>query len=348
MHAGSRLAVITLVAFAAPAWAADFPSRAVKIVVPYPISGPTDIRGTSRTTKTYRLMAAHAPPPVSDILARMVEHGIASGTRHKVLLERQPGGVTTRGASSVARSQADGHTLLLASNATMAINPHYFHGVEYDAARDFVLVAPLAAMPFVLLVGSAVPADSVAKLAGWLKARPGEINVSSSGDGSLGHLAGELFRRITGVDIVHVSYNGGMAALNGLATGQVSLMFAALPLALPYLPSEYFRPLGIAGARRYELLPTLTTLAEAGLPGFEVEGWFGVFAPARTPPSAVVWLNEQISAQMTTEAARFRLLELGLDPVIGTLGQFATRIHTESERWGPVMRARRPGMRDEG
>jgi tripartite-type tricarboxylate transporter receptor subunit TctC len=258
--------------------------------------------------------------------------------------------VTTRGALSVARSRADGHTLLLASNATMSINPHYFHGVEYDAARDFVLVAPLAAMPFVLLVNTSVPVDSVAKLVAWLKPRPGEINISSSGDGSLGHLAGELFRRTTGVDVVHISYNGGMAALNGLATGQVAVMFAALPLALPYLASEYFKPLGIAGARRFELLPGLPTLGESGLPGFEVEGWFGVFAPARTPASALVWLNEQISAQAAGEAARFRLFELGLEPANGRLVEFATRMHAESEKWGPVMRASRTPHkgRDEG
>jgi tripartite-type tricarboxylate transporter receptor subunit TctC len=222
------------------AGAEPFPERPVKIVIPYPISGPTDIRGTTRITKTYKLIALNAPPSISDTLARVLVHAIGAASRHSVVLERQPGGVTTRGARAVARAPADGYTLLLASNSTMVINPHYFHSVEYEPVRDFVLVAPLAAMPFVLLANSSVPVDTVPRLTEWLKVRPGEVNYGSSGDGSVGHLAGELFRRATGVSMVHVSYNGGIEALSGLATGQVSLMFAALPLALPYVSAGQF------------------------------------------------------------------------------------------------------------
>jgi hypothetical protein len=220
---------------------------------------------------------------------------------------------------------------------------------EYEPARDFVLVAPLATMPFVLMVNAGVPVDSTPSLAAWLKARPGEINFGSSGDGSVGHLAGELFRRTAGVNVVHVSYNGGLAALNGLATGQVSLMFAALPLALPYLTNEYLRPLGLASPRRFELLPGLATLAESGLPGFEVEAWFGVFAPARTPAAAAAWLRERIAGYTATDAAKFRLQELGLNST-KTLAQFATRLHSETEKWAPVLRASRMPLKgkDEG
>ena len=326
--------------------AQNFPARSVKIVVPYPISGPTDIRGTSRVTKTYKLVAMHAPLPISDTLASMVAQAIGAGSRHPVVLERLPGGVTSRGATAVAQSPADGHTLLLAGNATMVINPYYFHGIKYDPVRDFVLIAPIATMPFVLVVNSGVPVDTPSSLVEWLRVRPGEINFSSSGDGSVGHLAGQLFQRMTGINAVHVSYNGGMAALNGLATGQVSLMFAALPLALPYLTNRHFRPLGIAGRRRFELLPGLATLAESGLPDFEVEAWFGIYGPARVPPAAVVWLNEQIVAYIAQDAVRSQLLALGLDPATGTLAQFATRIHSETERWVPVIRESRTPGRD--
>jgi tripartite-type tricarboxylate transporter receptor subunit TctC len=334
--------LLLLAPIAGPVAAADsFPAKPVKVVVPYPISGPTDIRGTSRLTKTYKLMAQHAPPPISDTLAGMVAQAIRAGSSQTVVLERQPGGATTRGAHAVARSGADGHTLLLASNATMVINPHYLYGVKYDPVRDFVLVAPLATMPFVLLVNAGVPVDSVQKLAEWVKARPGEINYSSSGDGSTGHLAGELFRRVAGLNIIHVSYNGGLAALNGLATGQVSLMFAALPLALPYLGNEHFRPLGVAGAERLELLPQLSTLAEAGLAGFEIEAWYGIFAPSRTPPAARVWLTEQVAGYMAVDSTRMQLVELGLKPATATVAQFATRIHSETDKWGAVLRASR-------
>lgn len=324
----------------------EFPSKPVRIVIPYPISGPTDIRGTARMTKTYKLIAQHVPPAISDTLARVMAQAIRSASSHPVLLERQPGGITTRGAMRVARAAADGHTLLLASNATMIINPNYFPGVEYDPMRDFVLVAPLATMPFVLMMNSSLPVDNVRQLAAWLKMRPGEVNYSSSSDGSTGHLAGELFRQVIGVKVVHVSYNGGLAALNGVATGQVSYMFAALPLALPYVSHENIQALGITGAKRFARLPELATLSELGVPGLDIEAWYGVFAHARTPATAIVWLNEQIAAAIATPATQSHLVALGLDPAIESLGQFATRINSESEKWAPLLRASRLPVRD--
>lgn len=333
------LAVLTL--FAGVARGGEFPSKAVRIVVPYPISGPPDIRGSSRLTKTYKLIAQHAPPAISDTLARLAAEAIRGDSRHPAVIERVPGGATTRGAVTVARAAPDGHTLLLASNGTIVINPNYFYGIAYQPSRDFELVAPIATMPFVLLVNSGLPAYRVQKLGSWLKVRPGEINYGSSGDGSTGHIAGEFFRRMAGVDVVHVSYNGGLAALNGLATGQVSLMFAALPLALPYLLNEHFRPLGITSAKRFALLPELPTLAESGLAGFEVEAWYGIFAPARSPNAAMVWLNQRIAATIDSPSTADRLLTLGLEATKVPREQFATRIHSEVERWGPLVRASR-------
>lgn len=344
----SRILILSVVTalFAGLARGEAFPSKPVRLVNPYPISGPTDIRGTARMTKTYKLIAQHVPPAISDTLATLAAQAIRGGTSQPVLLERHPGGITTRGALTVARSAADGHTLLLASNATMIINPNYFHGVRYDPMRDFVLVAPLATMPFVLMVNSSLPVDNVRQLSAWLKVRPGEVNYGSSGDGSTGHLAGELFYRRIGVKVVHVSYNGGHAALNGVATGQVSFMFAALPLALPYLSHENIQALGITGAKRLAALPELPTLSESGFPGFDLEGWYGVFAHARTPAPAIVWLNEQIAAAIATPSTRSHLVALGLEPATVSLGQFATRINTESEKWAPVLRASRLPLRD--
>jgi len=340
------LLIATLMGYVSVAMAEVFPSKPVKIVVPYPISGPTDIRGTTRVTKTYKLIAENAPPAISDSMARLVALAIGAGSPHAGALERQPGGLTTRGALSVAKAPADGHTLLLASNATMVINPNYFHGIEYVPARDFVVVAPLATMPFVLMVSSSHPANDVRGLAAWLKVRPGEVNIGSSGEGSTGHLAGELFRRMTGTAIVHVPFNGGLAGLNGLATGQVSLMFAALPLALPYLSSEQYRPLGVAGARRLESLPELPTLAETGLPGFEIEGWYGLFAPSGTPAVAAAWLRGQVSGFFASAAIQSHLRRSGLQPATMTLEQFATRIHSEADKWAPLLRASRLPFRN--
>lgn len=202
--------------------------------------------------------------------------------------------------------------------------------MHYEGIEDFVLAAPLATMPYVLMVNVALPADDVRGLIAWLKVRPGEINYGSSGDGSTGHLAGERFRRMTGLHTVHVSYNGGLAALNAVATQHVSYMFAAMPLALPFLTSQYLRPIAVTTAQRTPLLPQLPTLSEEGLAGYHVEGWFGIFAPARTPVRAVAWLSEHISAYLREPAVQSRLQAHGLDPALASREQFATRINSEA------------------
>ncbi len=291
-------------------------------------------------------MAANAPPAISDTLGRIVQQAIRYESKHPVLLERQPGGATTRGAQHVARAAADGHTLLLASNETMVLTPHYAAEVGYDPTRNFELVAPLVNMPFVLMTSTGLPFKTLDRLIGYIKVRPGDINYGSSGDGSTGHLAGELMRRALGLDMVHVSYNGGLSALNGLATGQTSLMFAALPLALPYLNNENLRALAIASQQRTELLPHLPTLNEAGIAGADVSAWFGVFAPNGVSPSAIRWLNERISEAVNDPATRNVLVLQGLEPIRGSLSAFASRIYAEGERWGPVLKAARIPLRN--
>lgn len=343
MRAGFAMAFVGL---AAAAGAAPFPSEPVRIVIPYPISGPADVRGAQRMTRAQRAIAHHAPPPISDVLARIAAHAIRSDSRHEVVLERKPGAVTTRGAMAVLRAPADGHTLLLASDATMVLNPSFFHGVDYEPARDFVLVAPLATMPFVLMAHAAVPAGSTPELIRWLRLRPGEINYGSSGDGSTGHLAGELFRRMARVDMVHVSFSGGAAGLNGLAAGQVSLMFVALPLALPSLSSAHYRPLAISSASRFGPLPELATLGESGLPGYEVEAWYGLFARMEAPGTAVAWHRVRVLQALAEPSTRMLLQSHGLVPVAMSPERFAARIETERTRWGPVMQASRLPHRD--
>jgi tripartite-type tricarboxylate transporter receptor subunit TctC len=337
-----RLIAACLMVFASlPAPAQEYPSRPVTLVVPYPISGPTDIRGASRMTKTYKLIAANAPPAISDTLSRIVQQAIRYESKHPVLLERQPGGATTRGAQHVARSAADGHTLLLASNETMILTPHYAPQVNYDPTRDFELASPLVNMPFVLTINTGLPFKTLERLTAYIKMRPGEVNYGSSGEGSTGHLAGELLRRAVGLDMMHVPHNGGLAALNGLATGQTSLMFAALPLALPYLRNEHLRVLAVASPQRTELLPDLPTLTESGVSDVEVAAWYGVFTPQGVSPSVIRWLNDHIGEAINDVSTRSQLLALGLEPLRSPLSQFATRIYAEGERWGPVLKAAR-------
>jgi len=326
--------------------AEPFPAKPVKIVIPFSISGPTDIRGTSRMTRSYRMIAQNAPPAISDTLARIAADSIRVESAQPVILERQPGAVTTRGANYVAKSPADGHTLLLASNATLVINPHFLRDMNFDPVRELQLIAPLATMPFVLLARSGLPVDSPQALIAWLRPRPGEINYGSSGNGSTGHLAGELFGRMARVSIVHVSYNGGVAALSGLATSQISLLFAAQPLVLAYSPSEHFRLLAVTSGKRSERLPGLPTLRESGMPEFDLEAWYGIFAPAGSPNAANAWLRERIGATFAEPATRSQLLALGLEPVGVPIEKFATRIITEYEKWAPVLRASRTPFKD--
>lgn len=340
------IVLVWVLGLAASAIAHNYPARTVTVVVPFPLSGPTDIRGASRMTKTYKLMAAHAPPAISDTLSRIVQQAIRYESGHQVLLERQPGGATTRGAQRVAQAPADGHTLLLASNATMVLMPNYVQDAGYDPMRDFELVAPLVNMPFVLMSSSSLPTMSLDKLIAYIRVRPGEVNYGSSGDGSTGHLAGELLRRAAVLDMVHVSYNGGLAALNALASGQTALMYAALPLALPYLSNQHIRPLAVASSRRTELLPDLPTLSEAGLRDVEVAAWFGIFAPHGISPGIIRWLADRIGDSVNEPATRAALMTLGLEPVRSSLSEFATRIYAERERWGPVLKATRiPGRK---
>jgi tripartite-type tricarboxylate transporter receptor subunit TctC len=317
----------------------EFPARQVTLVLPYPISGPTDIRGTTPMTKTYKLITENAPPAISDILGRLVQRSIRYRSRFPVELARHPGGVTTRGAMHVARSPSDGHTLLLASNATMVLAPHYIRDVGFDPMKEFMPAAPLVDMPFVMMMRSGLPPNSLPQLIAYLKKRPGDVDYASSGEGSTGHLAGELFRLATGVDMVHVPYNGGFSALSGVVTGQVSLMFAAMPLALSYLNNEHLRVLALVGNARSSIAPDLPTLTELGVPNVEAVAWFGVFAPRSTPARAIRWLYENISEGLGDGNTRSQLRALGLEPVEGTLSRFEKRINSEAKRWGPVIRA---------
>jgi tripartite-type tricarboxylate transporter receptor subunit TctC len=342
--------LIAAASFQPSAVAQPFPSKPVRIVLPYPVSGPSDIRGAPRLSRTDRVIARNAPPSISDVLAQIAIYSIQTETAQPVVLDRLPGATTARGTGAVARAPADGHTLLVASNGTIVINPEYFSGTDYDAARELIPVAPLVTMPFVLLARTGMPASSTGDLVAWLRRRPGEVNYGSSGEGSTGNLVGELFRRSARVNIVHVSFDGGVAALNGLAQGQVSFAFAAAPLALAHLPNTYFRPLAVSGAKRMERLPDVGTFSEAGWHGVEAEGWYAVFARRGTPPVVLAWLAERIASTINEPATRARVLAAGLEPATQSNDRFAARIRGEQEQWAPVLReSRLPGkVRSEG
>jgi tripartite-type tricarboxylate transporter receptor subunit TctC len=347
---GCRMLHIVLIVFgllgASPATAQVYPSREIRVILPFPLSGPTDIRGTPRMTKSYKLIASAAPPSITDFLGRLTQQALLYESKFPVTLERQPGGLTTRGAQHVARARPDGHTLLLASNATMVLLPNFLRHAGYDPIGDFETVAPLAGMRFVLMASAGLPVRRLDKLIDYVRMRPGEVNFGSSGEGSTGHLAGELLRRAAKLDMVHVSYNGGLAALDGLAKGHTSLAFVALPLALPYANNRHVRAIAIAGEHRLAMLPGVPTLAESGVAGVNVAAWYGVFAPRGVTPSALRWLSERIVAATGEPATGEDLARLGLESPHGSLSGFATRVYSEIERWGPVLKAARIPRKD--
>lgn len=294
--------------------AQDYPARPVKLVVPYPPGGS------------------------ADILARMLEQKLTMQLKQPVVIENRPGAGTAIGAEHVARSQPDGYTLLLGTVSSHAMNPA-LAPVGYDPVRDFAAIAPLATIPFVLVVHPAVPAQSVAEWVGYAKANPTRVNYASAGNGTSNHLAGALFNQTAGTAIVHVPYKGSAPALQDLVAGQVQAMFDLVTTSLPMIAAGKVRALAVTSAQRLPTLPDVPTMKEAGYPGFEVAAWFGLFAPAATPPAIVVRLHSEIERALAASDIRDKLAKLGMEPMSGSSKEFATLVATETARWSGVVKS---------
>jgi len=307
----------TLLAAAAPAHAADaaFPQRAVKIVVPYPPGGPTDI------------------------VARVVGQKMSERLKQPVLIENRAGAGGNIGAEAVARSPADGYTLVVATTAH-AINPSLFKSLTYDVVKDFVPVALLTSVPLVLVANPSLPASSVAELIALAQSRgPGAITYGSSGNGQSTHLAAELFNTMAGVSMTHVPYKGSAPALVDLAGGQVSVMFDTMLSAMPQVKAGRLRALAVTSAERSVAAPDLPTVAEAGLPGYAATAWNGLLAPAGTPPDVLAILNRAVNDALSDPEVRKRFAADGADSVGGTSEQFAAHIRTELDKWRRTVKA---------
>ena len=265
-------ALLALGAFAAPAVHAQaWPARPVSLVVPYPPGGS------------------------ADILARSVGAKLGERLGQPVVIENKAGAGTAIGAQAVATAAPDGYTLLLGTVSSQAINPA-MNKVGYDPVKDFVAVAPLAAIPFVLVAHPSVPANSVADVVAMAKASPGKVAYASAGPGTSNHLAGELLAGSAQVNLVHVPYKGSAPALNDVLAGHVPLMFDLIATALPNVQSGKLKALAVTGRERSALLPNVPTARESGLRDYEVTAWFGVFAPAGTPQAVVSRLNTELTA----------------------------------------------------
>jgi tripartite-type tricarboxylate transporter receptor subunit TctC len=301
-------------ALAAPAAAADYPDHPIRLVVPFPAGGG------------------------ADVLARTIMPRVAQELGTTIVIDNRPGAGGNVGAEYVARAAPDGYTLLYGTNGTHAINRTLYANTPFDPVRDFAPVSRMTQIAALLVVNPGVPANSVAELIAYAKANPGKVFFASAGNGTTSHLAGELFKVAAQVDIVHAPYRGGALAANDLMGGHVQMMIDVMPNVLPLARSGKLRGLAVTTAARVPTATEFPTVAESGLPGFEVSAWDGVLAPAGTPAAIVERLNAAIRAALADPEVRDALVARGAQPVAGTPDAFARHIAAESDKWARVVK----------
>ncbi len=305
--------VCALLALAGVAAAQSYPAKPVRIIVPYAAGGGVDI------------------------LARVLGGKLTEVLGSQFIVDNRPGAGTVIGTEMVARASADGYTLLF-TNAALTATPALTDKVPYDTLKSFIPVSLVAGSYNVLVVHPSVPAKSVKELVALAKAKPGQLNYASGGTGSAIHLAMEVFRNATGIDVVHIPYKGAGPALAEVVGGQVPMMFATPPAAIPYIKANRLRPLGASSPQRIAVLPGVPTIAESGYPGFEVNNWYGLLAPSNTPHEVIERLNGTIVKVLALPDVAQRIAALGAEPQSSTPQQFGERLQKELATWQRVLR----------
>jgi len=288
--------------------------------------------------KPVRFVVGFTPGGPSDILARALGQKLSEIWTQQMVIENRPGAGGNIAAELVAKSAGDGYTWLLGNNSILATNQSLYARLGYDPVKDFAPVALVAIQPNILVVNPDVPAHSVKELIALARAKPGELNYASSGSGAAAHLAGELFKAMTGVQMVHVPYKGAQPALTDVIAGQAQLMFATSASVIPYIKAGRLRALAVTTAQRSASVPDLPTVSEAGVPGFEAITWHGVVVPAATPQPLVVRLNADIVKVLHMRDLRERLESLGAEVAPGTPRDFAEYIAREIPKWAKVVK----------
>jgi tripartite-type tricarboxylate transporter receptor subunit TctC len=293
----------------------DYPTKPVRLIVPFPPGGGVDS------------------------VARILGQRLSEILGQSVVLDNRGGSGGTIAAEIAARSAPDGYTLFFGGSASHGITPHLYRKLQYDPVKDFAPIILIGSTPYILVIHPSLAATTVKELIALAKANPGKLNYASAGSGSTLHLSGELFKTMAEVDIVHVPYKGAAPALTDLLGGRVQMTFNPAAVVLPHIRNGRLRALGVTSARRTALAPELPTIAEAGVPGYEASGWYGVLAPAATPRAIVQRLNREIGSMIEEKEFRGRLATVGVDPAGGSPGQFAAYIASELAKWGKVVRA---------
>jgi len=309
-----RLIAVGLLTLAGLTHAQTWPTRPIKLVVPFAAGGTTSI------------------------LARAMADKLSPLLGQPVIVDNRPGAGGNVGMDAVAKSEPDGYTLLMGPIG-LAINPALYSKMSFDPLKDLAPIGLYAGVPNLLVVHPSVPAQSLKDLIALFKANPGKYNYASNGNGTSSHLAAEMLKSSAGVDIVHIPYKGGAPAMADLLAGQVTMLFDQMPAVMPQVKGGKVRALGVSSAQRSAAAPDVPSLAEAGLPGFDMTVWFGLLAPARTPPAVLQRVNTEMSKVLQDPEFRSFLAGLGVSPLGGSPEAFAAFIQTETQRWAQVVKA---------
>ena len=310
----SVIALLAVALSPSPAFAQAYPDKPIRVIVPVPAGG------------------------TPDVVARMVTPGLSVLLGQQLVIDNRGGAGGLIGAETAARAIPDGYTLFFSSPGSLTILPHLQKHVNYDTLRDFAPVSLVAVGPFLLITHPSVPAKSVKELLALAKAEPGKLNYASAGNGAANHLAMELFKSMAGVNITHVPYKGAPQAVTDLIGGSVNLMFNSIPPALQHIKSGRLRLLAVSSAKRSPQLPDTPTVSEAGVPGYESITWFGLLAPAKTPPAILARLHRELVKVVRAPDMRAQLELQGYDPVGGSPAEFAGFIRAESEKYARVVK----------
>ncbi|CAB3677980.1 hypothetical protein LMG26685_04120 [Achromobacter mucicolens] len=313
MKLAITIAAASALAFSSAAIADAYPTKPIRLIIPFAVGGSTDNLG--------RVLAAR----LSEKLGQ------------QVVADNRPGAGGNIGTDLVAKAPADGYTLLFATEGTLGINPSLYKKLPFDPEKDFTPIAQFASVPNILVVNPKVQAKTVEELAAYAKRKPASLNMGSAGNGTTNHLSGELFQSMTGASFTHVPYKGSGPAMADLLADQIQLMFDNLPGSLPHVKAGSLRALAVTSAKRSPLLPDVPTMAEAGVPGYDVEVWFGVAAPKGLPAQTLATLSKAITEISQEPATIEKILNIGATPLTSTPAEFGSRIQEARLKWAPIV-----------
>jgi tripartite-type tricarboxylate transporter receptor subunit TctC len=308
------LITAALVSVAVPSVAQTYPSKPIKIVVPF------------------------TPGGFNDILGRMLAQRLTEAWGQPAVVENRPGAGTTIGSEAVAKSPPDGYTFLIVA-LPFSVIPSLYPKARFDVLKDFAPVMLAGATPNILVVAPSVPANTVQELIALAKAKPGALSYASAGAGSSPHLSMELFKQLAGVDLVHVPYKGSAGGVTDLLAGQIAVLFDNVPNVIQQIRAGKMRALAVTSAKRASMVPDIPTMAESGVPDYEITAWFGIVAPAGTPAEIIAKLNAEANKMLTAPDIRDRFAKAGVEPMGGTSVEFERHMQVEVAKWAKVVAA---------